>query len=135
MKAEDLRKGNFVFVNNLKYRKELQGIPLTVNGIQERSNELFPNSNNVVSLLHVWDTVSQFEEFIEPIPITEEWLLKFGFSKIGENFDLKGFCIWWSTIVKEYHFRINGSGIHLKHIHQLQNLYHALTGEELTLKD
>ncbi len=78
----------------------------------------------------------------EPIPLTEEWLVKFGFFRT-DKFGLE----------KEYQ---NGSHviifkheehdvfvveiyecpicIDIKHIHQLQNLYFALTGEELTIK-
>ena len=83
---------------------------------------------------------------IRPIPLTEEWLLKFGFKiktwvddsvtgathqriegdKILE-FKLHYSCDWW-------HDRIYGhcSGYTpIKHVHSLQNLYFALTGEEL----
>lgn len=71
-----------------------------------------------------------------PIPLTEEWLLKFGFKDdIGETKTL----IW-----KSYKFHITKDGfvytdawykqnfIPIKYVHQLQNLYFALTGEELT---
>lgn len=60
----------------------------------------------------------------EPIQLTEEWLLKFGY-QIG---------MFW--ILSTGEFRINISGIHydIQYVHQLQNLYFALTGEELTLK-
>jgi len=75
----------------------------------------------------------------EPIPLTEEWLIKFGFS--GSTIDISdkisgcidsiyfnGICI--GTASSEY------SGLHrIKYVHQLQNLYFALTGEELTIKE
>lgn len=67
------------------------------------------------------------------ITITEEWLLKFGFAEIIKGFkyvksDIKivdypdGFAVYWS-------------GIYIRNVntlHDLQNLYFALTGEELT---
>ena len=80
-----------------------------------------------------------------PIKLTEEWLLKFGFYKS----DLSPYNRW----VHEYNdFEIEIQGDkyayvlwggesapfltqflgHSKHVHQLQNLYFALTGEELT---
>lgn len=76
---------------------------------------------------------------LSPIPLTEEWLLKFGLK--NEN----GFFKWHrSAIYKRNEIWIygilgddNNSYYHvseLKCVHQLQNLYHALTGEELTLK-
>ena len=72
-----------------------------------------------------------FEEF-EPIPLTEEWLLKFGYRKntpfftdgsIIEFYENNGmlFC----------ELPDNNTILHIKYVHQLQNLYFALTGEEL----
>ena len=76
----------------------------------------------------------------KPIPLTEEWLFKFGFDKdknglfklfnesevpILFNKDLNG----WTC--DGINFSVNGT----QYVHQLQNLYHALTGEELTIKD
>ena len=80
----------------------------------------------------------------EPIPLTEEWLVKFGFEKKQNKFDNR-----WDN---EYGFEIEVQGDkyaycvwdesaphlttflgHCKYVHQLQNLYFALTGEELTL--
>jgi hypothetical protein len=68
---------------------------------------------------------------VEPIPLTEEWLLKFGF-EITNNFQTKdrfqtykkNDIIWF-----EYGYIV----IELKYVHQLQNLYFTLTGEELKL--
>lgn len=79
-----------------------------------------------------------------PIPLTEEWLEKFGFKVVkGESstIDLPdGFL----EIETEFSYGINStekahscghwySG-ELHYVHQLQNLYFALTGEELTPK-
>ena len=86
---------------------------------------------------------------IEPIPLTEEWLVKFGFNIKGVT-GLKGKYVVWLYDVKDYCFMIHDSRDNLdsndlkvystplaniKHVHQLQNLYFALTGEELTIKD
>ena len=69
----------------------------------------------------------------KPIPLTEEWLLKFGF-EITDNFQTKDRFqthkqdgIFWF----EYGYIV----VELNYVHQLQNLYFALTGEELTIKN
>lgn len=84
---------------------------------------------------------SEVLESAEPIPLTEEWLVRFGF-KPSEAKTAKKY-IYYSD---SYNFRnakvvckngydarvvIAGMVIKTKHVHQLQNLYFALTGEEL----
>lgn len=102
---------------------------------------------------------------ITPIPLTEEWLLKFGFkyqdrdvshgnghierfyisSHFGEHWEfwlelqlnnnwLKTFFVWlmWN-IGGGRDFVHLPYGHKLEYVHQLQNLYFALTGEELTI--
>ena len=66
------------------------------------------------------------------IILTEEWLIKFGYTKEDSNFWFIGHIVW------EYDkgvFICNKNGITLKYVHQLQNLYFALTGKELTLQN
>jgi len=76
----------------------------------------------------------------KPIPLTEEWLLKFGFEKrdgeVPENIDFvfKGFWIEQQTDVDDFICLNTEPFVSVKYVHQLQNLYFALTGEELTLK-
>jgi hypothetical protein len=104
---------------------------------------------------NVIEALWEFEDrkWIKPILLTEEWLLKFGFEKDGiaysKNIDLFGggkklsfsgdylyiidsekqntiptdiITMWNKDIKKNFY------------VHQLQNLYFALTGEELTIK-
>ena len=92
------------------------------------------------------DFISSFIDKFEPIPLTEEWLLKMGFEADGYDGDYgkayKVSGIWscvdlqmWSN--KEIHF-VTNSGCtvaKLEHVNQLQNLYFALTGEELQIKE
>lgn len=84
----------------------------------------------------------------KPIPLTQEWLVKLGFDKL-ENDIPTYFKCFGNLIEDDYEFSFNiyvdseqnyfitifGRKIIIKHVHQLQNLYHALTGEELTIKD
>jgi len=77
----------------------------------------------------------------EPIPLTEQWLLKFGF----ENYKGKWFRLYYSN-ERYLLFGLNNCHIEMclgdkttaqapvKHVHQLQNLYFALVGEELEIK-
>lgn len=71
----------------------------------------------------------------EPIPLTEEWLLKFGFIKVME----KGNYITYSNKTKRIGMYKNycimrGHGVTFNYVHQLQNLYFALTRTELEIK-
>jgi hypothetical protein len=93
-------------------------------------------------------TLSTFQdveiEYLSGIPLTEEWLLRFGFSKFLNQYtlitsvhkkDFKNipFIVLYLDNKFEYddlRFRTN-----LKYVNQLQNLYFALTGEELTTQE
>ena len=82
----------------------------------------------------------QVAELFDPIPLTEEILLKCGFEYIKELYSYcdKKHNIYIST-TNEFifcPFCTNDSSclIKIKHLHQLQNLYFALTGTELEIK-
>lgn len=107
MKANELRIGNWVFNG--------QNIQVTPKQI-----EWF--SEGVYDLL--------------PIELTEEWLLKFGFSKWkNKNNFSKGSFIVYTLSKKGFHYGRKSLRVELKYVHQLQNLYFALTGEELKIKN
>jgi hypothetical protein len=87
-------------------------------------------------------------EQISGIPLTEEWLLRFGFEK-HKKFDcyenvyhLEGFYVSlgeYDNIFSDVWDDDNGNPINIKcyeqiYIHQLQNLYFAMTEKELVLK-
>jgi hypothetical protein len=71
----------------------------------------------------------------EPIPLTEEWLLRFGFTHDIEydqfHFDFITItlpdCKVW--VAMEYDIAT------VKSVHELENLYFALTGSELTFSN
>jgi hypothetical protein len=85
--------------------------------------------------------------WVKPIPITAEWLVKFGFENKGHGYSdniyykQQGWYNWAHIVT------ISDTGIVMKHgfmnqwselkslqyVHELQNLYFALTGEELTI--
>ena len=84
---------------------------------------------------------------INPISLTKEWLERFGFKKDAPNEEND--VLWYKGIIElyqpegvpefNYATRLkNGcfkSGFVVRHVHQLQNLYFALTGEELEVKE
>lgn len=76
---------------------------------------------------------------LNPIPLTEEWLLKFGFKKeknVNENTypDFRKRSVELLTNVNGFYVLNRNEGFtDIHYLHQLQNLYYALTGEELTL--
>ncbi len=75
----------------------------------------------------------------DPIPLTEEILLKCGFEYEG---DLLLINIQGGEISYEYgciylgmgHYYQESNQLEIKHLHQLQNLYFALTVEELNIE-
>lgn len=74
-----------------------------------------------------------------PIPLTEGWLLKFGLIRNPTNgyFETEkmGARIWFSCHKGGCAVIINGSiEFNCEFVHQLQNLYFALTGDELEMK-
>ena len=88
---------------------------------------------------------------LTPIPLTEEWLLKLGFSKIVFDSDEEGYRVEYRVnLIDDKDYIVvfddmsvgtysNGDMAHViypikQHVHTLQNLYFALTGEELKLK-
>jgi len=97
-------------------------------------------------------TAGDLINFAEPIPLTEEWLLKFGFilgsetdeftttnnNDIIYNNNNDGWSedLYYISFGELSSFCMSGNGClkYVEYVHQLQNLYFALTGEELELK-
>ena len=76
----------------------------------------------------------------QPIPLTEEWLLKFGFDSNEWNGKFSANTMYWDKVDCILHIGdkrdTNYSFMaHCNYVHQFQNLYFALTNEELTIKD
>jgi len=85
----------------------------------------------------------EFDE-LEPIDITEEWLIRFGFEH-SDRFGFEHSDFLQDFIKDSFHLIITNNGKfispdicrspELKYVHQLQNLYFALTGKELNTVD
>lgn len=136
MKASELRIGNFV---NFKDREDIDYCEVTA-----------LDAGGYIHLLRNFkdgdgDDQPEALEDITPIVLTEEWLIKFGFEAtevwgdyanekllICSDFKDDGRKISDSH---EYYFSYGRKlrSRQIKHVHELQNLYHAITGSELAL--
>lgn len=116
MEARELRIGNYIKIHN------------TITKVEG---------------LSTWDNIIQNSDFAErelkefqPIPLTEEWLLKFGFKKELDSFYRIKNSYLLEVLFHDKGFTITTQSVclnHINYLHQLQNLYFALTGAELTL--
>jgi len=142
MKANELRIGNYVMLINKPDNSniDVSKIPLIVSGIR-----VFFGSDyeDIIRCEYKPDADSRsvFEYGIskfKPIQLTEELLLKCGFKIIMSNdlvvvYQNKVFAelIKVVYVLKAGCFMFNGREIYL---HDIQNIYYALTGEELEVK-
>nr|DAG72856.1 MAG TPA: hypothetical protein [Caudoviricetes sp.] len=68
------------------------------------------------------------------VELNEDWLLNLGFEKVNYTFWAKGLAVHNHDIVSFY-MLYEQNRTYIKYVHQLQNLYFALTGEELKIKE
>jgi len=115
MKANELRIGNYLNFFDKAFVK--------IVSIRKDNTYYIESKKEHTTYYHVIDAY-------EPIPLTEEWLLKFGFEKHLNIFiNKQGWCIYFENGILRW------QSVILEHVHQLQNLYFALTGEELTTQE
>lgn len=99
------------------------------------------------SIFDIWNEKGIIKHGYEPILLTEEWLLKLGFNKeyrygyIGIDVCDTDFVLTYPEAMDEHleHFSFEFEvGVQkfkeIKYVHELQNLFHSLTGTELTRK-
>lgn len=127
MNANELRIGNLV-------------------GIGENALHADGGKNQIYEISELKTDVVQFKMFhsseyykdLAPIPLTEEILLKLGFEKkSGSEFKNERFIYRFKQrdlIIEGFEYDYNGILCYPEFVHQLQNIYFALTGEELQLK-
>jgi len=127
MKANELRIGNYV--------------KLMLN---------YEDYENIQVTLQSLECVEKKMGDYEPIPLTEEWLYKFGFKDIDKS---DNDYITYTDSNHDYYLQLDVrrrdgkytildnsfddlrdfSMVDISYVHQLQNIYFVLTGEELTL--
>jgi hypothetical protein len=132
MLTSELRRGNIVAkIDRSNYvHIPIYNIPFVIEGIDAFEVEVYRLGENPVQ-------TKEFFKFsnndICGIPLTEEWLLRLGVNRQTSNHhtvyhnDRVLFQLYNGALV------IEGISMPLKleYVHQLQNLYFALTGEEL----
>lgn len=102
-----------------------------------------PEANCMLGIPMVWTDVEWYRlgdciedlEYYNPIKLTEDWLLKFGFECYefdnGEpnQYRLKNRLI----VIRNNVFYDYGADVKIEFVHKLQNLYNALTNDELAI--
>ena len=118
IQSKELRIGNLVFDHLGRVQKVAE----------TRSDAYICYLSNGAKLKYKLNTT-------QPIPLTEEWLLNFGFKLNGINYELPNFRFHINKPLNYDGFvfcdNYNVITEKIKYVHQLQNLYFALTGEEL----
>ena len=93
---------------------------------------------NWIVLQHIHESIESFI-WVQPIPLTEKWLLKFGF-KWKQIKDLSSYTLpklelyQYSSNNNKIFFEYADGEVELKYVHQLQNLYWELCGEEFKME-
>lgn len=121
MKTNELRIGNWILYNDL-YCKII--------GIYKEDNEVIIEYYN-------GETDYRFIDYIEPIELTEEVLLKIGFNKERDIKTLNEEVFVWHNGIIEYQCgdcNYDAVICQCKYLHQLQNAYYLLTGQELNIE-
>lgn len=82
------------------------------------------------------DEETETYDTFEPIPLTEDWLKKFKFRRLNNAWNgptkSTDFSIW-NPDGEEYTLNDSVMCPKIVHVHQLQNMYFILTGEELVV--
>ena len=137
MKANELRIGNWILI-------PYQNAPIVVPAHETQVQGITIFGEILTDNTPILEGLKTHYNHIFGISLTEEWLLKFGFDNINsKEYGIKCGSCWMSLsnpkdmgewqdcycwVFDRFKF------IELKYVHQLQNLYFAFTGEELTIK-
>ena len=135
MKANELRIGNYVNVPRADQS------PFRIDAFEYLSEKFIK-----VAMIHPehgedFHPLTWYGNDLTPIQITEELLLKCGFDKDFEYFEFlkdNEFFISYNIFKKQMGIYINGTRggrywIDCLYLHQLQNLFFALTNQELKI--
>lgn len=138
MEAKELRIGNLLQENNTETPVQIESIIKIEEGYKLETSTIEGIKGRLANL-------PAFA--LSGIPLTEEWLDKFGFEHytkerhlVYSNPGFKGFTLHRTDkesfykmihLWEEQSYRLS---THIKYVHQLQNLYLAVTGKELELR-
>ena len=124
-------------ISNLVMQNGFYGYVYSIASPEPRKEKRF-SDKAVITLFDNGLTTVPIDE-IEPITLTEEWLLKFGFEKSESKVSGSDYYTLsnYSIMVNNNYFHFSLTSLEsryltiINHVHQLQNLYFALTGKEL----
>ena len=128
-------------IDNKELRK---GNKILVGPMVQTVKAIYDDDAIRTELYYVHDsTDDKAPNVAKPIPLTEEWLLRMGFKEVKMVDGIWAYCYQGFYYVNDgqIRFMCEKDGVIfldqnvLIYIHQLQNLYFALTGEELKIKD
>jgi hypothetical protein len=91
------------------------------------------NLEDIESLLD-----DEIDDFYQALEISEEWLIKVGFKQVTDILYVKDYHYGYEFGITNIFVIKNDNNFlrykHIQYAHQLENLYFALTGEELKYK-
>ena len=139
MEAKNFRIGNILQSKEWGGKGIIEGIEQTQNGFDLK----------VKGFIHKWENGKYFD--LQGIEISNEYLIKLGFIR-NESKGVVGFdesnddeiTIYYDlgrlTIVQwgldtPFYFSNHMLRVELKYIHELQNLFFAITGQELSIEN
>lgn len=133
MEANELRLGNWIFQNGIDYSHETPFVD------KEDAQPIRVDLTVLAAIINFDGTRKYFT--YDPIPLTPEILEKAGFEDISSDsqniYAHGGFVLKNEGNYKSWIFHVNNQVVNYNSItglHQLQNLYFALTGTELEVK-
>lgn len=159
MKANEFRIGNFI---NLKdWKDEIDEFVFNFDIDQKQYDNIKFKGDGFAKILNISDSEIELEAYsaeldyysydeIKPIPITEQWLTDFGFEKEPLSDDSVHYQILKLNNDKHCDLCLSSGDkkgflevtlfpyedwFRFRYVHQLQNIYFSLTGEELELNN
>lgn len=119
LQAKDLRINNLLYYKHTEEIVEVELIHKKHFDCRTKQGTFIPNGS------------------YEPIPLSEDWLLKLGFEKIAGAYILNNGD--FEMVYNEDHISLIVEGqwltTKINNVHNVQNLYYYIKGEELTIKD
>jgi hypothetical protein len=127
IKAKDLMLGNYINASGIVC--EVYGIKTDLEGVTEQ--QLY----DTISFKPIeCELLENLPKSIEGIKLTEEWLIKLGWTKQGDYFFNKwSFQLERFVSRKHFVYVANDMYIRLEYVHNLQNLYYTIMGSNLKL--
>lgn len=141
IQANELRIGNLIKFSDCVY---------TIRDLNENTQNTLDNGVNAIGISRIQEirsyeilTNGKLYTFnnIDPVPLSEEILLKCGFSKIGNSGLVGGITYQDDNMTLLFgqgdvvYFHVDTRYMSINSLHQLQNLYFILNNKELEINE